>query len=454
MVNHDVKKTIELIKTSIVGNQTSKHQELTKESNIFTDEGFLEYSKIDSTVTMRDVAKGDANSSSDSEFSSLEQTVTKITQIITFVDDSVDSEIDSLVETIRNSGVVTTIQYDYQFLDTKIFPQIEILEMHRNSDQSGNSVGNQCSILSNECDNCTYSDPDPETDNSTVIESNATSPTRRNLGDPSKLILELVPFKLLSFSVLGKDVDAVIASKCYATNPGQDDVCEINLDAVVMGAKIPIIPTQTKKCKISKLAKKFQFFRYHIEREIDLIDTAIVQGIKNCTDSLRLIYDSVKNLTDPKSYDLFITAHELVTSFENVIDGIFQDTVGVLQQVQREVSSLISSPIEILKHSFESMASRNLDDSFTYMEDQVASLREVLEQIRTPVIGENGYLTFTYTADDLEGLTELKERAVNMKEAMLDDVRDVLTHFADQFSAPVNKLVDQILESILKFFGV
>jgi phage-related protein len=184
-----------------------------------------------------------------------------------------------------------------------------------------------------------------------------------------------------------------------------------------------------------------------------LIDKAIVQGIKNCTDSLQLIYDSVKNLTDPKQYDLFVTAHDLVIGFENVIDGIFNDTIGVLQEVQREVSSIISSPIEIIKHSFESMASRNLDDSFTYMEDQIASLREALEQVRAPILDETGYLQFTYTYNDLNALVEMNERAVNMKEAMLDDVRDVLTHFADSISKPINKLVDQILESILKFFG-
>jgi hypothetical protein len=82
--------------------------------------------------------------------------------------------------------------------------------------------------------------------------SNSTS--RRFLGDDKNLILELVPFKILSFTVLGQDVDAVIGSKCYATSPGNDDVCEINLDASVLGAKIPIIPTQKVKCKISKLA--------------------------------------------------------------------------------------------------------------------------------------------------------------------------------------------------------
>ncbi len=107
--------------------------------------------------------------------------------------------------------------------------------------------------------------------------------------------------------MLGQDIDAAITSRCYATTPGSDDVCEIDIGANVMKTFVPIIPTQTVKCKISKLAKKFQFFRYHIEREIDLIDKAIVQGIKNCTDSLKKIYDSIKNLTDPKSYDLLIT---------------------------------------------------------------------------------------------------------------------------------------------------
>ncbi len=100
------------------------------------------------------------------------------------------------------------------------------------------------------------------------------------------------------------------------------------------------------------------------------------------------------------------------------------------------------------------MASRNVDDSLTYVQDQFASLREVLEQIRTPIIGENGYLQFKFTQDDLDGLAEIKSRATNMKEAMLDDVKGILIHFADSFSVPINKLVNQISESILKFFGV
>jgi phage-related protein len=74
-----------------------------------------------------------------------------------------------------------------------------------------------------------------------------------------------------------------------------------------------------------------------------------------------------------------VAAHDLVTSFENVIDGVFNDTVGVLQDVQREVTSLINSPIEILKDAFETMASNRVDNAFSYIEDQVESLREVLE---------------------------------------------------------------------------
>ena len=39
---------------------------------------------------------------------------------------------------------------------------------------------------------------------------------------------------------MGQDVDAIIGSKCYSTTPGKDDVCELKLDANIMGSKIPI----------------------------------------------------------------------------------------------------------------------------------------------------------------------------------------------------------------------
>lgn len=53
---------------------------------------------------------------------------------------------------------------------------------------------------------------------------------------------------------MGQTVKAFIDSKCYATTPGKDDICEVNMNAEIIGAKIPIIPTQKVKCKISKLA--------------------------------------------------------------------------------------------------------------------------------------------------------------------------------------------------------
>ncbi len=78
--------------------------------------------------------------------------------------------------------------------------------------------------------------------------------TRRNLVDADKMILVLEPFKLLEFDVLGQNVKAYIDSKCYATSPGNDDVCEVNMEAEIIGSRIPIIPTQKVNCKISKLA--------------------------------------------------------------------------------------------------------------------------------------------------------------------------------------------------------
>ncbi len=58
----------------------------------------------------------------------------------------------------------------------------------------------------------------------------------------------LNPFKLLDFDVLGQNVKAFIGSQCYATTPNSDDVCEIDLTGEILGAKVPIIPTQTVKC--------------------------------------------------------------------------------------------------------------------------------------------------------------------------------------------------------------
>ena len=36
---------------------------------------------------------------------------------------------------------------------------------------------------------------------------------------------------------------------------------------------------------------------------------------------------------------------------------------------------------------------------------------------------------------------------------MLDEVTDIMTHFTDSLTAPINRIVDQILSSILQFFG-
>jgi hypothetical protein len=84
--------------------------------------------------------------------------------------------------------------------------------------------------------------------------------------------LVLEPFKILEFDILGQSVKAFIGSRCYETSSGNDDICEVNMDAEIIGAKIPIIPTQNVKCKISKLAKKFQFYRSNIQAKIDLIN--------------------------------------------------------------------------------------------------------------------------------------------------------------------------------------
>jgi hypothetical protein len=41
---------------------------------------------------------------------------------------------------------------------------------------------------------------------------------------------------------------------------------------------------------------------------------------------------------------------------------VFNDTIGVLQQAQRDAMALINSPIEILKGSLENMASLRVDN--------------------------------------------------------------------------------------------
>ncbi len=48
---------------------------------------------------------------------------------------------------------------------------------------------------------------------------------RRHLGESDNLILQLGPYKLLDFDVLGQNFKAFIGAKCYATIPGNDDVC-------------------------------------------------------------------------------------------------------------------------------------------------------------------------------------------------------------------------------------
>lgn len=144
---------------------------------------------------------------------------------------------------------MTITEYKYSFLDGELYTEIEKLEKFRNVDASGNIIGKQCSTFL-DCSDCP---------------ADSINKTSRFLVESDKLIMVLEPFKLLEFDVLGQNVKAFIGSKCYATSPGKDDVCEVNMDAEIIGAKIPIVPTQTVFCKISKLAKKFQFFRKNIE---------------------------------------------------------------------------------------------------------------------------------------------------------------------------------------------
>lgn len=40
-----------------------------------------------------------------------------------------------------------------------------------------------------------------------------------------------------------------------------------------------------------------------------------------------------------------------------------------------------------------------------------------------------------------------------MKTSMLEEVSNIMTHFTESLTAPINRIIDQILESVMKFFG-
>ena len=61
----------------------------------------------------------------------------------------------------------------------------------------------------------------------------------------------------------------------------------------------------------------------------------------------------------------------MITSFENVIDGVFNDTVGKLQQAQRDTMILINSPIEILKAEFEDLANLRVESVYLKVENEI-----------------------------------------------------------------------------------
>ncbi len=61
----------------------------------------------------------------------------------------------------------------------------------------------------------------------------------------------------------------------------------------------------------------------------------------------------------------------MITSFENVIDGVFNDTVGELQQAQRDTMILINSPIEILKAEFEDLANLRVESVYLKVENEI-----------------------------------------------------------------------------------
>jgi hypothetical protein len=104
---------------------------------------------------------------------------------------------------------------------------------------------------------------------------------------------------------------------------------------------------------------------------------------------------------------LFISARALITSFENVIDGVFNDTIGVLQQAQRDAMALINSPIEIFKDSIENMAQTRVENVFGKIESEISSFRNVMDDVRGLIVDEEGYLSFTYTQADIDALTTL-----------------------------------------------
>jgi hypothetical protein len=143
----------------------------------------------------------------------------------------------------------------------------------------------------------------------------------------------------------------------------------------------------------------------------------------------------------------------LITSFENVIDGVLKDTIDVLQQAQRDAVNLINSPIEILKASFEDMAHRRVESVFHKIENEILTFREVLEQTRALIVDEDGYMQFSYSQEDLTTISELKTTADIMSAGLLDEVTNVILHFSDALMEPINRIKDQILLSLATFLG-
>ncbi len=49
----------------------------------------------------------------------------------------------------------------------------------------------------------------------------------------------------MEFNIIGIIVKANIGSRCYSNGAEKNDTCEIYLNTLISGIKIPIVPTQT-----------------------------------------------------------------------------------------------------------------------------------------------------------------------------------------------------------------
>ena len=61
-----------------------------------------------------------------------------------------------------------------------------------------------------------------------------------------------------------------------------------------------------------------------------------------------------------------------------------------------------------------------MESVFFKIENEILTLREVLDQIRAFIVDEDGYRQFNYSQEDLDTMSTLKNTAITIKEGLLD----------------------------------